>query len=214
MATAVNGIANLNLSGIAFSIPGSYTITVTSVGLTPAVASFTVTAGAYTITAPATPIAVVEGGAVQINVAVPPVGGAFNSVVTMSASGLPPGATATFNPPTVTPGSAGAPTVLTIQLLMVSSANLLSVPTTRGPFLSLGTTLALCFAFFFYRRSPHRIIKRLLVFASFLLVVTLLSACNGGFAAKPGTIPGNYVVTITGTSGNLHPSTTVTITVQ
>jgi hypothetical protein len=43
-ATAVNGIAIFNLSSFTFSTPGSYTITATSVGLTQASASFTVTA--------------------------------------------------------------------------------------------------------------------------------------------------------------------------
>ena len=41
----------------------------------------------------------------DINITVPPIGGAFDSVVIMSASGLPAGATATFAPPTVVPGA-------------------------------------------------------------------------------------------------------------
>ena len=53
----------------------------------------------------------------QVMVTVPPLGGAFNNVVTLSASGLPRGATATFNPPTVTPGAEGEQTQMTIQLV-------------------------------------------------------------------------------------------------
>jgi sugar lactone lactonase YvrE len=169
---------------------------------------------AYTVTAPQTAFTVGQGGAVTVNVTVPPLGGAFDNVVTMSATGLPTGATATFNPPTVTPGAAGAPTVMTVQLLTVAPANLPAAPTTRIPFLPTGATLALGCAFLFYLRATQRVVKRVLVFASLFLIATLLSACNGGFAGKPGTIPGNYVITITGTSGSLHPSTTVTITVQ
>ncbi len=67
-----------------------------------------VIAQAFTVTAPQTPFDVPEDGSVQITVTVPPLGGSFTNVVTLSAAGLPPGATATFNPPTVTPGSAGA----------------------------------------------------------------------------------------------------------
>ena len=48
----------------------------------------------------------------DIDITVPPLGGAFDSVVIMSASGLPAGATATFTPPTVVPGASGATTVL------------------------------------------------------------------------------------------------------
>ena len=169
---------------------------------------------AYTVTAPQTPFTVGQGGAVVVNVTVPPLGGAFDNVVTMSATGLPTGATATFNPPTVTPGAAGAPTVMTIQLLVVTPADLPAAPITRIPFFPTGSTLALVCAFLLYRRTTQLVVKRVLVFASLFLIATLLSACNGGFAGKPGTIPGNYVVTITGTSGSLHPSTTVTITVQ
>ena len=140
--------------------------------------------------------------------------GSFDNLVTMSATGLPTGATATFNPPTVTPGSAGAPTVMTIQLLVVTPANVPAAPQRRIPFLPFSAAVAMCCAFFFYQRASQGIVRRALLFTSIFLVATLLSACNGGFASKPGTIPGNYVVTVTGTSGSLHPSTTVTITVQ
>jgi hypothetical protein len=153
-----------------------------------------------------------------VNVTVPPLGGSFNNVVTMSATGLPLGATATFNPPTVTPGGAGAPTVLTIQLLAVTPASIPAAPLTRMPLLPISAALALCCAFFFYQQSPQRVIKRVLICSDFFFVATLLSACHGGFSGRSGTTggtaAGNYVVTITGTSGTLHPSTTVTITVQ
>ena len=170
---------------------------------------------AYTVTAPQTPFTVGQGGSVTVNVTVPPLGGgSFDNLVTMSATGLPTGATATFNPPTVTPGSAGAPTVMTIQLLVVTPASVPATPQNRMPFLPFSAAVAVCCAFFFYQRASERIVRRALIFASIFLVATLLSACNGGFASKPGTIPGNYVVTVTGASGSLHPSTTVTITVQ
>jgi hypothetical protein len=173
---------------------------------------------AYTVTAPQTPFTVGQGGSVTVNVTVPPLGGSFDNVVTMSATGLPAGATATFNPATVTPGAGGAPTVLTIQLLAVTPASVPAAPQTRIPLLPVTAALALCCAFLFYQRSPQRVIKRVLIFAGFFLVATLLSACNGGSSSTSGptdrTAAGNYVVTITGTSGSLHPSTTVTITVQ
>jgi hypothetical protein len=52
--------------------------------------------------------------------------------------------------------------------------------------------------------------------AAFLFMATLLggawmmTACNGGFAGKPGPQSRTYVITITGTSGSLHASTTIT----
>ncbi len=132
----------------------------------------------------------------------------------MSATGLPPGATATFNPPKVIPGTGGAPTALTIQLLSATTASLSKPPQLRLPFVPLFATLALCCTAFLYRRSTRIIVRRSLVLTSLFVVAAFLSACNGGFAGKHETVRGNYVVTITGTSGSLHRSTTVTITVQ
>lgn len=166
---------------------------------------------AYTVTAPQTPFDVSEGGSVEITITVPPLGGSFDSVVTLVASGLPRGATASFNPPTVTPGATGEQTVMTIQLAPVGAQG--PAPTTGRPvwpFAGIGTLLlALSF-----RRRPLPRLAMALVFVSVISVATLtLAGCDGGF---PGlsTPKGQYVVTVTGTSGSLHPSTTVTVVVQ
>jgi hypothetical protein len=56
--------------------------------------------------------------------------------------------------------------------------------------------------------------------AAFLVMATLLggawmmTGCNGGFAGKPGPQTRTYIITITGTSGSLHPSTTITLIVR
>ncbi|MFZ0279645.1 MAG: Ig-like domain repeat protein, partial [Candidatus Sulfotelmatobacter sp.] len=112
LAAGVATYTTLNLPVGALSITAVYSgdgnfLTLTSAGLTETVMT------AYTVTAPTTAVPVAPGGAATIDITVPPLGGAFDGVVTLSATGLPPGATATFNPPTVTPGSSGAPTVLT-----------------------------------------------------------------------------------------------------
>jgi hypothetical protein len=56
-------------------------------------------------------------------------------------------------------------------------------------------------------------VKLALLLVSFALLGSVLAGCNGGFAGKPGTLPGNYVITVTGTSGSLQRSTTVTLVV-
>jgi sugar lactone lactonase YvrE len=170
----------------------------------------------YTVTAPPAPVTVTEGGSVQINVTVPPVGGAFANVVTMSATGLPPGATATFNPPTVTPGSAGAPTQLTIQLAALTAG--ISMPPRNSPywqlpFASLALMIGFCVIGFRRKRAPG-MLKRALAFGVLACVVSTLVGCGGGFQGPPSTQPGSYVVTITGTSGSTQVSTTVTVVVQ
>jgi sugar lactone lactonase YvrE len=170
----------------------------------------------YTVTAPPAPITAAEGGSIVINVTVPPVGGAFDSVVTMSASGLPPGATATFDPPTVTPGITGAPTVLTIQLAPAAAGMFdphRDFPYRNLPVVPLAATMGLFAAGFSRKRHP-RMLKRAAAFAVLACFAATLIGCGGGFAGPPSTQPGSYVVTITGTSGSTQASTTVTVVVQ
>jgi sugar lactone lactonase YvrE len=173
---------------------------------------------AYTVAAPQTPFDVTEGGSVQITVTVPPLGGAFNSVVTLVASGLPPGATATFNPPTVTPGVAGAQTVMTIQLAASGASRKAALPTapialSRTWPLPLAAMGILVIAVGLRRRSWSRFAAAMSAIAVISVAAITLTGCNGGFAGS-STPKGQYIVTVTGTSGSLHPSTTVTVVVQ
>jgi len=170
---------------------------------------------AYTVTAPPAPLSVAQGGSVQVNVTVPPVGGAFNNPVTMSATGLPPGATASFNPLTVTPGTAGAPTVMTIQLAPLAAAVLPEVdpPYRLWPLPSFALALALCGFGSRRRRVPARL-RRTLLLAPLALSLLAVFGCGGGWRGPSTTPPGSFVVTITGTSGTLTASTTVTVVVQ
>jgi hypothetical protein len=168
----------------------------------------------YTIAAPPTPFALTQGGSVNITITVPPIGGAYNAVVTMSVTGLPPGATATFNPPTVVPGSAGAQTVMTVTL----AAKAINVPARLpklpvAPFAPVGVAFALCAVAFFLIRVPRKL-RLAGALAGFAGVAMLISGCSGGFAGGPSTALGSYVLTVTGTSGSHHPSTTVTIVVK
>jgi len=180
----------------------------------------------YTVTAPATPVAVAPGGAATIDITVPPLGGAFNNVVTLSASGLPTGATATFNPPTVTPGSAGAPTVLTIQLATLAAsvsankilAHDISTNRTPGNHRRLPVApLSLAFVLFgvvLGRKRIPRTLVMALALAGLGVTASFVTGCGGGFSNTPRTPAGNYTITVTGTSGLFHASTTVTLTVE
>ena len=169
---------------------------------------------AYTVAAPSAPFPVAEGGSVQIMVTVPPLGGSFNNAVTLTATGLPPGATATFNPPIVTPGAEGAQTVMTIQLAApVTQRNVATGGSPRFPSWPFSGIVALLLASSLRKRQMSRAIA-LCVFAFVVVAAALsLTACNGGFMGA-STPTGQYVVTVTGTSGTLHPSTTVTVVVR
>jgi streptogramin lyase len=229
--TTLLGTGTLNASGVATFTTSSLVVGADSItavypgnaGFAPSTSSplsETVNT-AYTVTGPATPVAAAPGGAATFNLSVPPLGGPFDGLVTLSATGLPPGATATFNPPTVTPGSAGAPTVLTIQLA-AATASLPAgdmpgehVPANHGGFpvapLSLGFV---AFGAVLGRKRIPRGLVLVLALAGAGIATSLLTGCGGGFANTPPTQAGNYTVTVTGTSGAFQASTTITLTVE
>ena len=97
--TTLLGTGTLNASGVATLttsslVVGSDSITAAYAGnagfaaSTSSALSLTV-ATSFTVSAPPVPVPVAEGGTATIDLTVPPLGGAFNSVVTLSASGLP-----------------------------------------------------------------------------------------------------------------------------
>jgi sugar lactone lactonase YvrE len=160
--------------------------------------------------ASSTPTQTVQpGGAAAYTINVNSVNGSYTSAVTLAASGLPAGATASFVPPTVTPGSAGGSSVLTIQTVTTTASGAatgfkwpLAVP-------------ALCFAGLFFvpgKRRRRWITLGVLLFAS-LGALTALSACGGGFAL-PGAASRSYTITVTGTGGAIQQTTTVQLTVE
>jgi sugar lactone lactonase YvrE len=219
------GTETVNSSGVATfstaSLPaGALSITAVYSGNSSFAGStssaLTETVGAvFTVTAPSAPVTVPQGGTVEIDVTVPPLGGAFSLPVTLSASGLPPGASASFNPPVVIPGASGAPTVMTIQLATLAT----TVPGREprppaGRFLVASFLLAVgCLTGVRRRCGPARF--RLIAMSAILAFAAIATVgCGGGLIGPSSTQPGQYVVTITGTSGSLQASTTVTVVVQ
>jgi streptogramin lyase len=214
-STGIATLTSTSLPAGALEITAVYSGDATSAGSTSSPITETVNTS-FTVTGPPAPVVATEGGSVQVNVTVPPVGGAFNNIVTLSASGLPPGGTATFDPPTVVPGGAGAPTIMTLQLASLTAGMFTPAgksPHQRLPLASLVLALGLCGAGFRGKRVAARG-KRLAALAIILCAVGTSIGCGGGFLGPPTTHPGSYVVTITGTSGALTASTTVTVVVR
>jgi N-acetylneuraminic acid mutarotase len=172
---------------------GTNTVTVT------AAPNFTVASSTGTQT-------VQPGGAATYTINVNPVNGAYSSVVTLTASGLPTGATASFVPATVTPGSAAATSTLTIQ----TAAPITTAANSRWP---LATPLLALIGLFFVpgKRRRRWITLGVLLIAS-LSALTALSGCGGGFAITKSSQ--TYTITVTGTSGADVQTTTVQLTVQ
>jgi hypothetical protein len=223
--TTLLGMGTLNSAGVATfttsTLPfGNLTITAVYSGnaafatSTSSVSMVTEGPG-FTVVAPATPITALQGALITIPLTVPPLGGAYNNVVTMSATGLPPGAVAVFTPPTVTPGTTGAPTTLSVQLASVTAA----IPSTEHripawPGLALAFGACLLCDVLLTRRGLPRNARVAFACTTLAAAALLIAGCNGGFSSPPITPTGTYVVTITGTSGLVHSSATVTVIVK
>lgn len=134
----------------------------------------------------------------------------------LSASGLPLGATARFNPLTVTPGSAGASTVMTIQPATLTA----NIPTRDLPSRRRGFPVApfsLAFVLFgavLGRKRIPRGLDLVLAIACLGVITVALTSCGGASANTPQTKAGNYRVTVTGMSGAIQASTTMTLVVK
>jgi hypothetical protein len=163
---------------------------------------------------------VVPGNAATFDAILTPLVGPFNFPITLSATGLPPGATVTFSPQTATPGAAATLLTMTVQTAVNQGLNHL-----KGTF--GGGTVAIALLLLpFKRRLPWRMRQRKMP-RPIKLTVTLL-AC----AATLGSITGcgtciaifprrqhNYTVLITATalgSGgySLQHTVNVTLSVQ
>ena len=241
--TTLLGTANVNSAGVAtftaqgladgdHHITAVYSGSSTSAVSTSAAVTITITAATppttpqFNVTAPTTPVAATPGTPVAITIGVPPIG-TFNSKVTMSASGLPAGATATFNPPVVTPGSAGATTVMTVTFAMAAGSAPLSTPSQPtpsmpfapfAPFALFGVSVLGLIAMRTQKFAAliPRPLTAAFATAALLVASVTVVGCNGGFAGPPANTvaPQTVVVTVTGTSGSIKHSTTVTIHLQ
>jgi Bacterial Ig-like domain (group 3) len=141
--------------------------------------------------------------------------------ITLTVSGLPTGAIATFTPSTVPTNSTAANVTLAVSVpnSSASSAQLLSYPPRGNLFpLALGFVL-LPLAGRFRRASRYlnRYIALLLVIAITIFVAGLTACGSVGRSSESGTIkpsPQNYTLTVTGSSGSLSHSTSLTLTVD
>jgi hypothetical protein len=152
------------------------------------------------------------------NLTVAPIGASFNNAVTLTCSGLPALTQCFFNPSSpVTPGNSSAAIVMTITTIAaapshrhrVNNALILSVLLWPGIVLICGIPRTTA-------RHNHRAIGFI---AALVLLAFALSSCGGasaggnGGSGQPGTKPGNYTFTVTGTAGPLQHSITLGLNV-
>jgi hypothetical protein len=171
--------------------------------------SVTVTAPpSFTTSSPTGTQTVQPGGAATYTINVNPMNGSFTSAVTLTASGQPTGATASFSTNRVTPGSVGACSRLTIQ-----TAAPITTADARGSGWKLAApALALIGLFFVPGKRRRRWITLGVLLIASLSAITALTGCGGGFAIAKSSQ--TYTITVTGTSGAEVQTTTVQLTVQ
>jgi hypothetical protein len=169
----------------------------------------------FTITASPASQSILPAHAANYSITVMPTNATFLYPVTLSASGLPVGVTATFNPSTIASGASS--TTATLTLAATAQAGLRELP---QHWRRTSTALALTFIllpFAFGRRSRRA--ARKLSHASRLLMGLLALALLGSVVGCGGTgffNHGNsiYTITVTATSGPTTHTTNVTLTVQ
>lgn len=148
------------------------------------------------------------GQSATLTMTVTPLYGSYSDPITFSATGLPPGATAVFSSDSLTPGSSPVTASLTITDPPLTSR---TDPGFRriAPVLF---ALVLPLAGLYRRRSAWRSLFMLLLAVVALGSVTELSGCgNSGFFNQA---PKTYIITVTGSSGTVQQSTTLTLTVE
>ncbi len=210
-----DGIATLALT----SLPvGSQSITATFSGSTDFISSTSnpvielVLTPDFTIASTPSSQSVLPLRSVNYSLSVTPVNSTFVYPVTFTASGLPPGVTASFNPSTIAAGSGASMTTLTL-----TAGSQAMMHKKREPFGIPGSTaLALLILVFGKRgRRAASSLSRasgLLIALIALAAVTTLSACGGGGFFGHSTKA--YTVIVTATSGPNTHTTSVNVTVQ
>jgi hypothetical protein len=214
-----SGVATYTTSSLA---AGSHSITaaysgdsnfaaVTSTAVSETTENFTIGVG----TGGNSSVTVSPGGqAVYTFSVTPPTGDVFAGPITFTVAGLPPGATATFSPATVHGGGGVATMAMTVSV--PPSAELQPTPKPFGGG-SLPIALGLILLPFAARlRKARQGLSRMaclvvLVLAG-LSLATVLTACGG--SSKSSAPPQAYTLTVTGTSGSLSNTFTVTLTVE
>jgi sugar lactone lactonase YvrE len=223
-ATLSSGAATFSTSTLS---AGSHSITVvyagdasfggnTSNAITQTVQdfNFTVNGGTATVVS----AAVNPGGSAVYTIQFSPQGGStFASAVALTLTGLPAGATYTITPSTIQAGS--STTTVTVTVNTTKQQTAASLIPHKG---DIGFPKPLMLAMFLpmlgARKLRHALrvqmrTSSLMLMMLGVLLVSGMTACGNGSGFLAQT-PQTYPMTLTGTSGALHHSVTLNLTVQ
>jgi N-acetylneuraminic acid mutarotase len=191
-ASAASFSAALNVTDNANGSPQAVTLNGTGTAVPTPTFAISALAGSGTVSAttPAT-----------YTLTVTPQNGSFTSLISLTATGVPAGYTATFTPASLTPGSTAASATLTIA--KSASAMLRTLLPITAPMLG-------CLAFFWVPGKRRRRSLALLLFLAASLGTLIVAGCGGGFVSPRSA----YTITVTASGGGVTQTTTVPLTVQ
>ena len=215
--TLNSGVASLSLNTLPI---GALSLTVVYSGDTDFAASTSPTVNAtgtspdFSIAASPASQTVLPGQSAQYTITLTPTNAVFVNPVSLSVSGLPVGATATFVPDSIAVGAGPSTTVLTLN-----AGKLARLPKGKSFFgaLESSAALALLFLPLFLGKRTRQVAAtlsrrgRVLIALLALAAVGTVTGCGGGFF---GHSPQSYTVTVTAVSGTSTHSANVTLTVQ
>ena len=191
------------------------TLTVNDGEMDSAPSTVNVTVTDFLIAAPTSQIVLKRGQSTTFNVVLSPKYGSFDDAVTISCGNLPAGVTCSTINDSATPGAQG--TTATVTLTAAASAGLRVAP---KPFLALCLGSVPFFGLFFIGGNRKKKWQVLVILGLALLFISSTMACGGGGGGGTShagnTVPtGNTsTITVTGTSGSLQHSSTVTLVLQ
>ena len=157
---------------------------------------------------------VTAGESATYTISVTPSNG-FASAVTLTASGLPAGATAAFVPASITPSGAAVTSTLTITTAATAAAMHFPAPGNGMGIVavSIMTLPLMGMAWLGGRRSQRGRVLRLVLLATFSMGMLFnITGCGNG--SSSASSPKTYTITVTATSGSVTHSTAVTLIVD
>jgi FG-GAP-like repeat/Cep192 domain 4 len=179
----------------------------------------------FGLTARTTSLTITPGVTANFDLLLSPQGG-FNHAVDLSCSGAPQGSNCTVTPASATldgtnSSAVGLRVITTGNALLVPGGPGSGAPPSGSPPLAVWLTfLSLLGMVAMAKLSPKGgCARRLAPFAAIALLVVLWAACGGGVnssstASGNSTPSGTYTLTVTGKSGGLTRSASVTLKVQ
>lgn len=213
--SAVAGVATFDLSALAFTVAGNYTITASSSGFTSAQGSFAVSpAPAFALSLASGTLTVASGASGTVDLTISPTGG-FTGAITLSCANLPTYASCSFSP--VTLHADGSNSSLPSVLTLSTNQSVVALNSRHSLPLLLACNGTALFGMLLIPATWRRR-NRLWPIAAALLVgfLLILPGCGSNPHSTPAqnTAPGTYSVTVNAASGGTTHGSVLTLTVE